>query len=143
MENCGKRGISWHGGDLFHERGRGGTQPHLDNDVGSDDKRSTLVVDHIANNCKTQGVWAAAINIDAIVFRAGLLLPCATKLCTVSDNARTYRNYIISVMVTFICRAYGFHLEGLMDPETTRRRSLVDTHVTISMRQVIVTEGVF
>lgn len=57
----------------------------------------TLVIVHIVHNCNKQNLWAAAMIIGAIVAPARLLVPLATKLCIVSDNARTCQNDIIPV----------------------------------------------
>lgn len=72
--------------------------------------------------------------LEAIVARARILLPAATDVWLESDNARTYQNDVTPVIAPFIGRAYSFVLKGFLHPETTRDKSLVDTHFVVSMR---------
>lgn len=42
--------------------------------------RSTLVVDHIVNNCNMRDRWVAAMLIKGIIARAHLLLPSEVEI---------------------------------------------------------------
>lgn len=74
--------------------------------------------------------------IEALVARSRILLPYCNELWLVSDNARTYQNDVTAFIAPFICAAHRFIFRGFLHPETARRKSLVDTHYAIPMRQV-------
>lgn len=49
--------------------------------TGSDDAElSTLVIDHIVNNCNMQDLWAAVMIIEDIMARTWVVLPSASSM---------------------------------------------------------------
>lgn len=54
----------------------------------------------------------------------------------VSDNASTYKNYLIPVIAPFICMAHVFPLNGFISSATARDKSLAYALFAIAMRQL-------
>lgn len=86
-----------------------------------------ILYDRNGNDSK-QDCWEVSNILDAVLSRVTLQIQSLRSVWVVTENARSYQTYFVSVISPFIYTAHGLNLNGFAQPETERRKSLVDAH---------------
>jgi hypothetical protein len=135
VEHYGKRGISYHGICVYymHRRADGSYEPTI------------RYIDTVVEGDAAQDIGAALSIIEEALVRMRSLLPdYVTGFIFQSDNARTYQNLCLPLLLPEMGERAGLRCHRILHTETQDGKSIVDAHFQKVNRQIekyIASEG--
>ena len=130
LEHYGKRGLGWHGMAIIF---------YLFDDTESAPYKNIVYIDQIMNDSNVQDSATVCgmleIGIEAIIKE----LPFIKEAVLVSDNASSYQNHIVTMMVGMFNNKFydQFFISAIVHSETQYGKTLLDAHFATTNRHLI------
>ena len=133
----GKKGMSWHGCAVFFGTEEDCSSSNTENATGKEQKLSMFFIDTVVQNDSTHDVISTIGTVESIVMRICKELPLCKRLWFFSDNAKTYQNDLLPVMLPQICLNFGIKLVSFLHPEAQNSKNMVDGHFAVAKRHIV------
>jgi len=130
VEHYGKRGLGWHGmAIIFYLYDDGDSLPY----------KNIIYIDQIMNDSNVQDsgtvVGMLEVGFEAIVKELSFI----KQATLVSDNASSYQNHLITIMVGLLNQKFinQLFISAIVHSETQYRKTLLDAHFATTNRHLV------